>query len=640
MRFRFSSFRSRILTFVLGLLILVQGAVLLAVNAANEREARQHINEALELTAGAFRRSLEFREQILLEIARLLSSDFAFKEVAATGDHATLLSALENHRARVGGNVMVLLDMDAEVMADTLHPDTVGIASTLLPLVTVAMDSEFGEASAIHPIDGIPYQLVVVPLFAPEPSAWIVIGFVLDDAFAQALQRETSTHVSLVWREVGGWETVCSTLDATLRADIEAGLDNGFAELVQESVSMRLAGSEYVSAVVPVSSVGRDVVAVLQRSLDAALRPFLRLRTLLFLIFAAGLALSVFGGVLLASRITRPVEQLAHGAGRIEAGNYVDTVGVDQDDELGSLATAFNNMMRGLAERDRVRDMLGKVVSPEIAEELLSKEIELGGEEREVSVLFTDVRDFTAVAERESPQGLVKLLNTYLTWLTNIVERHGGVVEQYVGDAVMALFGAPIGHEDDALRSVRVAMELCAALPDINAELVRLGGAPLTMGVGVHTDVVVAGNIGSPSRLNYKVVGDGVNLASRLEGLTKRYHVGAVVSESTREACRGIAFRELDAVRVKGRSSVVTIYEPIGVEGELESAVVERLTLHGEGLACYRARDWISAEAIFQKLAQHASDAGLYRLYLDRVAMLQQEPPADDWDGTVAYREK
>ena len=272
MRLRFRSFRSRILTFVLGLLILVQGAVLLAVNAANQREARRHIDEALELTAGAFRRSLRSREQILQEKARLLSADFAFKEVAATGDHATLLSALDNHQARVGGNVMMLLDMGGEVMADTLHPEIHGISSTVLPLIGVAMDSEFGEVSAIQPIDGVPYQLVVVPLFAPEPTAWIVIGFALHDEFAQKLQRETNTHVSLVWRKAGRWNAFSSTLDATLRSDLEADLEERHAQLAQGSLSMHLAGDEYVSIVAPVSDIGTDVVAVLQRSLDQALQ--------------------------------------------------------------------------------------------------------------------------------------------------------------------------------------------------------------------------------------------------------------------------------------------------------------------------------------------------------------------------------
>jgi adenylate cyclase len=315
-------------------------------------------------------------------------------------------------------------------------------------------------------------------------------------------------------------------------------------------------------------------------------------------------------------------------------------VEVTQQDELGALATSFNHMMKGLAERDRVRDMLGKVVSPEIAEELLSKKIELGGEERTVSILFSDIRDFTTVAENETPPRLVEILNTYLTWLTGIVEKHGGVVEQYVGDAVMALYGAPLQHEDDALRAVRVALEICERLPEINQEIAKYGLDPFAVGVGIHTDVVVAGNIGSPNRLNYKVVGDGVNLASRLEGLTKRYRVGAIVSESTRTGCPGVAFRELDRVRVKGRRAPVTIYEPMGFEEALSPAVVELLALHAEATRRYRTRDWDGAEAGFVDLAGRDPDTRLYQLYLERIAHFRSEPPGVDWDGTVTYDEK
>lgn len=639
MRFHFQSFRARILTFVFGLLVVVQVAVLLAVNVANVREARRHIDEALGLTASALRRSLHARDQILLEKAQLLSADFAFKEAFATGEHDTLLSALENHQGRIGGSVMMLLGMEGHVLADTLHPDTHGSPSVLLPLVSAAMDTEFGEASSIQAIDGEPYQLVVVPLFTPEPSAWIVIGIALEDAFAAELRRETRTHVSLLWRQPRGWTVFSSTMEPAARPILAASLAASVDE-PQHSIRIQVAGDEFVSWVAPVANTGSDVVAVLQRSLDEALRPFMRLRAVLLLIFGAGLALSLGSGILLAARVTQPVASLARGARRITEGNYTDPVEVDQGDELGALATSFNHMMKGLAERDRVRDMLGKVVSPEIAEELLSREIELGGEERVVSILFSDIRDFTTVAENETPPRLVEILNTYLSWLTGIVERHGGVVEQYVGDAVMALYGAPLQHEDDALRSVRVALEICERLPEINREIEKYGLAPFAVGVGIHTDVVVAGNIGSPSRLNYKVVGDGVNLASRLEGLTKRYRVGAIVSETTRKDCPGVAFRELDRVRVKGRRAPVTIYEPLGFEDALSPATVELLALHAEALTRYRARNWDAAEAAFGELARREPDTLLYELYLERTARLRREPPGADWDGTVTYDEK
>jgi adenylate cyclase len=196
---------------------VVQIAVLLAVNAANEREARRHIDEALGLTAGALSRSLRTREQILLEKAELLSTNFAFKKAFATGEHDTLLSVLENHQACIGRSVVMLLGMDGRVLADTLHPDPHGRPSVLLPLVSAAMDSEFGEASSIQAIDGAPYQPVVVPLFTPEPSAWIVVGFELEDAFAQQLRRETRTHVSVLWRQPRCWSVLCSTLRPAAR---------------------------------------------------------------------------------------------------------------------------------------------------------------------------------------------------------------------------------------------------------------------------------------------------------------------------------------------------------------------------------------------------------------------------------------
>lgn len=651
-RLRFRSFRARLLTFVVGLLVLVQGAVLLAVNAANVREARRHIEDALALTAGAFRRSLEAREGILLEKARLLSSDFAFKEVAATGDHATLLSALENHRARVAADVMMLLGMDGLVLADTLHPEAHGGPSPLLPLVERAKESEFGEASAIQPVDGQPYQLVVVPLFTPEPDAWIVIGFGIGDAFAQELQRETRTQVSLLWRHArhaqdardgrdggGAWRVFCSTLPSAERRALEAEM-SARERYEGRMLEIALAGEEFISWLAPVQDARADVYAVLQRSLSEALEPYLRLRTLLLGVFALGLLLSLGGGVLLAARVTRPVESLARGARRIEAGNYRDPVDVEQDDELGALAGSFNHMMRGLAERDRVRDLLGKVVSPEIAAELLGRDLELGGEERTVSVLFTDIRDFTTLAERETPRRLVQILNVYLTKVAEIVERHGGVVERYIGDAVMTLFGAPISHPDDARRAVRVAMELCDALPEINERVKALGGEPLAVGAGVHTGPVIAGNMGSPDRLNYTCTGDAVNLASRLEGLTKQYKVGAIVSEATVAGCDDLLFRELDRVRVKGRQEPVAIYEPLGLRDAVSPAVAERAARHAEALERLRARDWDAAEALFRDLARDERDAPLYGVYLERIARLRAEPPGPDWDGTVDYAEK
>jgi adenylate cyclase len=642
-RLGFRRFRTRLLVFVLGLVVGVQGAVLLATNRANVGEARRHVDAALEHTADAFGRRLAQRADTLTEKVRLLSSDFAFKQAVATGEAATVRSALENHRDRVDADVMMLVTMDDALAVDTLHPDAHVEPCGLARPIAVAEASDTGEAHAIERVEGTYYQLVVVPLFTPEPTAWILIGFAVDDAFAEELRRETGTHVTLLpWRP--GAEPFASTLAGPQRAQLGRHLPYGGE--AGRSLVVPLAGEDHVTWVVPVpDTAGPDdggdarradvaaapVVAVLQRSLPEALAPYLELRDLLLGILGVGLGLSVLGALVVASRVTRPVGELAAGARRIAEGDYETPVTVRQRDELGVLASSFNGMMKGLLERDRVRDLLGKVVSPEVAEELLSRGLELGGEERCVSVLFTDVRSFTTISERKTPHELVHFLNAYLTRVSAIVERNGGVVDKYIGDAVMAIFGAPIAGEDDAERAVRAGVEMVSAVR-------ALDEAP-AIGVGINTGVVVAGNMGSRTRLNYTVIGDAVNLAARLEGLTKRYGVGVIVSESTRDACPGWAFRELDRVRVKGKDRPVRIFEPVAPADALRPDARERIERHEAALAHYRAGRLDEALAGFEASADD-DDVVWLGLYRSRVARLRETGVPADWDGTTDFDEK
>jgi adenylate cyclase len=635
----FPSFRSRLLCFVLGLVVLIQVAVLLAVNTASVSEARRTVDDALGLTAKAFARSLEVRERILREKARLLSADFAFKEAAATGDHGTLLSVLENHRGRIDADVMMLVDLEYRVLADTLAIEARGTESSVKPLIDAAARSEHGEASAILFIENLPYQLVVVPLFTPDPTAWIAIGFAIRDSFARELEEETRSQVSLLRRDAERWSTFCSTLTASLQSALEVQLSRS-EQRAGEITTLDLDGADYVSFIVPLQGAKVELVAVLQRSLQEALAPYRRLRAVLLGVFAVGVGLSLVGVILLATRVTRPVAVLADGARRIGSGNYTQPIDVAQRDELGLLAASFNQMMKGLIERDQVREMLGRVVSPQIAEELLSKEVELGGEERTVSVFFTDVRGFTTLATREEPQRLVKVLNIFLTGASAAIEGNGGVVEEFMGDGVKALFGAPVQHEDDAARSVAACLELQESMASINAKISELGAAPLEIGIGVHTGVVVTGKMGSLTRLKYTAVGDGVNLASRLEGLTQRYGVSAIVSEATRAKCTEVCFRELDRVRVRGRDEPVRIFEPMGRRDAITNEQFERIERHHKAQECYRARDWDGAEAIFRELASLEPKTLLFALYLERIAAFRREPPGPDWDGTQTFVEK
>jgi adenylate cyclase len=195
--------------------------------------------------------------------------------------------------------------------------------------------------------------------------------------------------------------------------------------------------------------------------------------------------------------------------------------------------------------------------------------VKLGGEEREVTVLFSDLRSFTSMCEGRSPQEMLGILNHYFTRMSGIVEKHGGIVDKYVGDAMMALFGAPLASSDGADHAMQTALEMIDALNDLNRQWESEGRRPLSMGIGINTDIVVAGNMGSQTRLNYTVIGDGVNLASRLEALTKtpEYDARIIVSGATLAKASGrYRTRPLGKVAVKGKQEATEIYALLGRE--------------------------------------------------------------------------
>ena len=636
---RFSSFRSRLLVFFAGLLIIVQSGAFLLVSQANISNARALVREALRVNVGVFNRLVEERAQHLLEAARLLSGDFAFKSAYFTDNRGTVLSAMENHLTRVGSaEIMLLVSLEGAVLADTRHLYPPGSDLPWPELLDAALADEYGETSGVMLIDKRPYQLMVVPLLTPDLEAWILIGFPIDDAFAADMGRLLLSEISVLQRESGGggWRVAATTQP---RLDLlKAGFAAHLPQVMSDSVVMTHQDQAYLSLGTPLLLKSKaQVVVLMQRSLREALAPYERLRLILSSLFAVGLAVSIIGAMFIARSVTRPVQELAEGVRRIEQGDYNLQVRVTQSDEIGRLAQAFNHMGRGLAEKEKVRTLLGKVVSPAIAEELLSKDIELGGEEREVTILFSDARNFTSLSENYPPQQILEMLNLYLTAISEVVEAHHGVVDKYIGDAVMALFGAPVARADKEALAVRTALGMQAALQELTRDFAARSLPCLETGIGIHTSVVVAGNMGSRSRLNYTVVGDGVNLASRLEGLSKVYGEPIIVSAATRGAAPAFAYLELDRVRVKGKNEAVTIYS---VLGEQASALSHECALQGEALGYFRKREWDAAAARFEQLHRDCGGRKVYALYLERVERFRQNPPAPGWDGVHNLTEK
>lgn len=311
------------------------------------------------------------------------------------------------------------------------------------------------------------------------------------------------------------------------------------------------------------------------------------------------------------------------------------------------VATLFAlNMSWGYFVESRTKRQLtglfGQYVPPELVDEMARdpEHYSMEGRKEELTVLFSDVRGFTTISEGLDPKELAQLMNAYLGPMTSIIRRNRGTLDKYIGDAIMAFWGAPVADADHARHAVLTALEMQREMQKLAEPFQARGWPALHIGVGVNTGTMTVGDMGSPVRQAYTVMGDAVNLASRLEGLTKEYGVGIVVGEATRDLLKDIVFRELDRVRVKGKDEPVAIYEPLGVAGEVPREVMDELKLWQHALRLYRAQDWDGAEVQLYNLLQRHPDVRLYQLYSERIQYLRANPPGENWDGVTTFKTK
>jgi adenylate cyclase len=285
--------------------------------------------------------------------------------------------------------------------------------------------------------------------------------------------------------------------------------------------------------------------------------------------------------------------------------------------------------------------LFGQYVPPELAAEMSldPAHYTMAGQSREMSVLFSDIRGFTDFSEKLPPAELAEVLNAYLSTMTRIVQQQRGTIDKYIGDAIMAFWNAPIDIGDHASRAVQTALDMQAALPQLNREFAARNWPEVKIGIGVNTGRMSVGNMGSEFRQSYTVMGDAVNLGSRLEGITKQYGVGILVTQATVEADPVHAFMKVDAVRVKGKALPVVIFEPLGAKTDLPDAVQADAAAFEAAFAHYQAQQWDAAETALHALNAHAPRT-LYTVYLERIAHFRVAPPPADWDGVFVYTTK
>ena len=391
--------------------------------------------------------------------------------------------------------------------------------------------------------------LLIAGLFTPMHALRMLFGIVvISGSAATALaflivERQWRPHLRAFFPD-GGLTTVPGAPRLPVRA--------------------RLLAAFFLVAVIPITVLGmasfRGAAGALAAGADAGEVMNRMLAVVLFLVLAT-MGMAVGLAVSVARSVAEPLRDLQSAMERVEEGRFDVRGPVVANDEIGRLTEGFNRMVRGLQEREFLRETFGKYVSREIRDEILAGRIALEGEPRDATILFADIRDFTPWVEASDPREVVRDLNAYFTEMETAIRAHGGLVLQYIGDEIEAVFGAPVARPRHAEQAVRAALDMRARLAAWNAGRVGTGRPPLRNGIGIHTGRVLAGNIGSADRLSYALVGDAVNLASRLQGLTKELETDVVVSGTTRARLDGdLPLTRLPAVKVKGRTAEVEVY--------------------------------------------------------------------------------
>jgi adenylate cyclase len=330
--------------------------------------------------------------------------------------------------------------------------------------------------------------------------------------------------------------------------------------------------------------------------------------------------------------------ELEFGSDRISANLTILPLTKTDRKKLGTMI-----IIDDISSEKRMKSTMSRYMDPELADQLLAgSEDFLGGKNTMATILFSDIRQFTTLTEELGAQGTVSLLNEYFTIMVDCIQKEGGMLDKFIGDALMAAFGTPIEHDDDEDRAVRAAISMIRSLNAWNVKRLADGKKPVHMGVGINTDMIVSGNIGSPKRMDYTLIGDGVNLASRLESLCKQYHASILISENTYKKLRGTyRIREVDNVVVKGKTETVSVFEVLDhYDDSTFPNVMEVVNLFKSGLNHYRKGSWDRAIDAFQGAIKLHKEEKLCSMYIERCNYLKSNPPRNGWDGVWIMKSK
>jgi adenylate cyclase len=565
--------------------ILVVGGLLLATlfvsNTVIDAQSDDTIRTELQGTNAVFAGLLKERRTSLRAQIQVLAESTEMKAALDTGkraqDPATVKDTAISLNEPVGLALFQVAGKSGALLASLVgkeRPDLAKPAKDAKPedgyfAQAVDRNSPSASGGAWASKDTL-FETITFPVIIQDNVLGALrIGFAMDDSFAKTLKDQTGSEVAVL---VSG-KVYASSLDGGERAELVSALNAMMGQAQKASAGgvfdASLGGSPFLGQFIDIKGPdGNPAAELLQlRSKARVLLLLSSLRKNFLLIFISGLVFSLLVAFFVSRSITRPLDSLIAATRQVDLGNLEILVEVHTKDELGELADSFNDMVKDLKEKERVKGLFGRYLPKAVADKVMAQqgELQLGGEQKDVAILFSDIRGFTAISERMSPTELVSMLNDYYTRMIDVLFENGGTLDKTIGDAIMAVFGAPVTDPEAAARAVRTALQMQEALKGFNADRRAKNLEPFEIGIGINTGVVVAGNLGSTKQFSYTVIGDEVNLASRMCSVAKKGQI--IITEATyRKVKWQFEFNRLEPVMVKNVSQPVQIYEVLGLK--------------------------------------------------------------------------
>jgi adenylate cyclase len=573
----FSKLRFKI-ALVSGLLLAgLSFLTLFFVSSAIDSQSTDTIKADLGNTARVFEGLMRERQNSMRAQGLVLADSVQFKTVLddKVQDPATAADVAAEKRQELGLDLFQVAGRKGALIANIIgkenipQPKPKKDAKPADAVFAKATDTENpADAFGAWAAPAMVFETYTLPVIIRDQLlGGLRIGFAMDDRFAKALHEQTGSEVAII----SGNKVMASSLDDSGRKTLTDTLATmqgraqqaGDAGVFEETLD----GVPYLGEFIPVKGpAGEPVAQLLQlRSRARVLQLLSSIRASFLIVLGSLLVVAVGLSILFAGTITKPLNALVAGTRAVEKGNLEYTIPVTTKDELGELAQSFNEMIGDLKEKERVKAVFGRYLPKAVADRAMANQgdLGLGGEEKEVTILFSDIRGFTSLSERLAPPEVVKMLNEYYTRMIDVLFENDGTLDKTIGDAIMAVFGAPVPDSESTAKALRTALGMMAELKKFNAERQARGEEPVLIGIGVNTGVVVAGNLGSVKQLSYTVIGDEVNLASRMCSNAKAGQI-LVTEAAYRKTKWQFEFNQLEPIKVKNVSNPVQIYEVLG----------------------------------------------------------------------------